>query len=855
MAKTKSIESRPLIIVTLTTTKWNIERRQDTKEFVTVNTQYGSDDKEITHYKIVKVKPETMTTGRFRLLTDRWYASVILSDGSVKRTYECHRDGIKQYVDSMQEAFKVLEKALKQRTISTETNVILEREKETYYNPETKKVTSDYNEAAGWFKGQNPLFISSSQYQKIGMWIEPGKDYVEISFYYNNRIQRSECKKWTKAKVGGFRLYNDGTISHFYKGKVHDQNRTFEEKRMKYRTLDIRFQEQYRLSTLALDLRSPELIGSDGMNTKLCKESLEILKKAGFPQEYWCWGNTRRPFIDTYDLINFATHIQHKNQTTRGASIDEFLADKPFGPECENVLKFNKGVIIRIPGYRELWVDGDGRHYDHKPGQWETNTDKIKMLRAEVYERYRVWVSDNGKTRSCQELIHDGECWSQTRWDNIRWPEGDSYKRYDDQRAATLEEQAAQNKAMIQFKKMASATYPKIYKLLPVLARFASFVKEHPDLEQGCGIRNFLDSLYRAPKLTETLIKLGYGDWFYRKHDDRYDYSNGVQNFTIEHALSRFGINYVSEYKECAGNTMYKNLGVSKEQFAWLAEYENAGRFMQYFRSVDYLIPNSNGEHYANFAAVPVKYLKIVATAVDNIRGRLHGRDYWDAASKIQNLLNQYGYTPLDIEKAINRGLDLQVLCDYLRLRSCCGGAQNFNIRDWDKMPSDPTDLRFCHDRICAFYNLIQAERDRYWREQEEQRMIERQTKYEERYKKLRSLSYVEDDDIRTVVVPKKLIELVIEGQVLHHCVGSFASSVAEGRDTIVFLRDKEKPDVPYATISLLKVGDVWRIDQAHTAHNGPITIEDVEFLKRWAVKNNVDPSTVHINYGMHCHH
>lgn len=854
MAKTKSIESRPLIIVTLTTTKWKVERRKDNKKLVIVDDQTSSEDTNITQHRIIKTKPETTTTGKFKVITGNWDEKVVLPDGSVKHAYECHRKGIKQTYSSLQKAFRALEKALQQKTVKTERDVVIKRSKETYYNPKTKQITSDHTEAAGWFKGHNPLFISSSPYQKIGVWLNPGKDYVEVNYYYNNRIQRQDCEQWTKAKIAGFRLYNDGTVSHFYKGKVHDKERVFETNRVNYRTLDPRFREQYRLSTLALDLRSPELIGSDHYNNKLCKESLEILRKAGFPKEYWCWGNNRRAFTDTYDLINFATHVQHTNQTNRGASIDKFLADKPFGPECDNVLKFNKGVIIRIPGYREVWSDGNGKSYCYRPSYWETDVSKIKLLEAEVYERYRVWISDNGRTRSCQELIHDGDCWNRTRWDKICWPETNLVRLDDRETPNTFEEKRKQQKAINQFKSMAEASYTKIFKLLPVFTRFESFVSEYPDLEGAIEMRNFFDSLYQAPKLTETLIKLGYGHLFYQKSEycyQVYSRNNDITHFSLGNVLARFGIrNY--EYKEIAGNTMYKNLGVSKEQFNWLVQYNQAEEFMRYFKDVHYVIPNTNSEHYGSFAAVPVKYLKIVAEIIEKIK---KDHPMCNVENWIENLLNSYGYSPLDIEKAVKRGLNLQVLIDYLRLRNECRVAPNFNIRDWDKMPEDATDLRFSHDRICAFYNLIQSERERYWREQEEQRMIEHQAKYEERYKKLKSLSYVEDGNTRTVIVPKKLIELVVEGQVLHHCVGSFATSVAEGRDTIVFLRNKEKPDEPYATISLLKDGDTWRIDQAHTAHNGPITEEDVEFLKRWAAKNNVDPSTVCINYGLHCHH
>ena len=188
-------------------------------------------------------------------------------------------------------------------------------------------------------------------------------------------------------------------------------------------------------------------------------------------------------------------------------------------------------------------------------------------------------------------------------------------------------------------------------------------------------------------------------------------------------------------------------------------------------------------------------------------------------------------------------------------MRKQCEQLEGFGISHWDKIPADATDLRFSHDRMLEYYNLMQAEMERYYRAEEEKRLIKCQENYDIRYKKLKKLSYQEDDNTRIIVVPKKLIELVTEGQVLHHCVGSFTTSVSEGRDTIVFLRNKETPNTPYATISLLQRGNKWVIDQAHTAHNGPITDTDVTFLKRWAIKNDVDPDTVQINYGMHCHH
>ena len=842
MARTKHITKRPIVIVNLSTSKWGVAQRSDTKEYVLVNYDKCTEkEDDVTNYKIVNVKDDTKTVGTFYAFSDSSCYNYILPSGKTKRYYEVYRSGENCSYNSLDEAIEALKKAKKNQNISMP---MIMRKKETYFNPQTKEVTSDKSVAKTWFKGKDPLFISTCPYQRIGMWVEPvDKESVEVSLYYIDRIQREGCDTWHKVKEGGFRLYKDGTISHFYKGKYRDTNRIFCTDRVNYRTFDVRFRGQYRLSSLYMDLRSPELIGSDNECRGLSQETLDILQECGFPKDYWCWGNTKRLFEDTYDLVNFATHIQNKNQTKRGSSMEEFLADKPFVLGCETIVPFNKGVIIRVPGFREVWRDAKGRTFEYKPFYYDSE-DKCTLLKAEVYEKYRIWISNNGKTRACQELIHDNTCWSQCRWDCIGWPSPKERLNEDTQHPVI-------RKALKDYKQMSADGFYKLYDVLPILQRFKEFATQHPEMKHGYSIRSLLDAIYRAPRFTETMIKLGYESWFFERAT-RYYNGREEKIFDLDNALCRFGLTDTS-YEEKTGKSLYQNLGISKEQFKWLATYKNAGEFMSHFRNILITIPGKT-ENYASFADVPVKYLQLIARLVDAMTGNDIDRS-WSYYQKVQDLLSRYHLTPLDLQKIIDKQFNFVTYCDYLRLREQCSGAPNFNVADWDKIPADANDLRFSHDRLCAFYNLMQAERERYWREREEQNMIERQQNYDARFKKLKSLAYSEEDNDRVIIVPKKLIELVVEGQILHHCVGSFAQSVSEGRDTIVFLRDKKTPNVPYATISLLKHGDSWVIDQAHTAHNGPITADDVEFLKRWGIKNKVDKNSITTHYGLHCHH
>ncbi|WP_251843116.1 PcfJ domain-containing protein, partial [Enterococcus faecalis] len=71
----------------------------------------------------------------------------------------------------------------------------------------------------------------------------------------------------------------------------------------------------------------------------------------------------------------------------------------------------------------------------------------------------------------------------------------------------------------------------------------------------------------------------------------------------------------------------------------------------------------------------------------------------------------------------------------------------------------------------------------------------------QERKKQLKALE-TEIDDL-LFLAPHSLQEIVEEGQVLHHCVGSqhYLEQHTKGKTTIVFIRRKEEPDKPYFTL------------------------------------------------------
>ena len=74
--------------------------------------------------------------------------------------------------------------------------------------------------------------------------------------------------------------------------------------------------------------------------------------------------------------------------------------------------------------------------------------------------------------------------------------------------------------------------------------------------------------------------------------------------------------------------------------------------------------------------------------------------------------------------------------------------------------------------------------------------------------------------------------ELIVEGKVLHHCVGTYADRHAKGKCTIILIRRLEEPEVPFYTMEL--VGLEKRITQVRGNHNCGMTQEVEAFVESY---------------------
>ena len=151
----------------------------------------------------------------------------------------------------------------------------------------------------------------------------------------------------------------------------------------------------------------------------------------------------------------------------------------------------------------------------------------------------------------------------------------------------------------------------------------------------------------------------------------------------------------------------------------------------------------------------------------------------------------------------------LSEYCDYLRL----GKAMGYDMKN--SFVLFPRDIHNAHDTVARLY---EANKD----------VIIEQA-INAAYPALTKL-YGYNRGGYTIVVPKTAKEIVEEGHVLRHCVGTYADSVAKNNFEILFLRRTDNITEPFVT---LRVQD-GRLIENRGFRNGETPPEAQAFLKRW---------------------
>ncbi len=128
---------------------------------------------------------------------------------------------------------------------------------------------------------------------------------------------------------------------------------------------------------------------------------------------------------------------------------------------------------------------------------------------------------------------------------------------------------------------------------------------------------------------------------------------------------------------------------------------------------------------------------------------------------------------------------------DYLSMRTNLGYDLNNTVYQ------QPRNLETAHTKMVIETN--KEEQDKHLKE-----VAEKYPMIRSAYRKLRNKYFYEDDNY--IIRPARSAEeIVMEGRLLHHCVGgaTYLRRHNTGQSYILMLRFKEEPDIPYITVEI----------------------------------------------------
>lgn len=169
---------------------------------------------------------------------------------------------------------------------------------------------------------------------------------------------------------------------------------------------------------------------------------------------------------------------------------------------------------------------------------------------------------------------------------------------------------------------------------------------------------------------------------------------------------------------------------------------------------------------------------------------------------------------------------------DYLDM------LKTLNKKTDDEMMYRPRELKRRHDEcveeIRRQQMLAEMKRDARQRAAEAKRMRDKFPGAEDILKEIKD-KYEYQNEKYIIKVPQKLIEIVTEGQALHHCAGStdrYFDRIMQRETYICFLRKVDDPKTPYYTIEVEPSGTIRQ-------HRGYLdeepNIEEIKpFLREW---------------------
>lgn len=158
---------------------------------------------------------------------------------------------------------------------------------------------------------------------------------------------------------------------------------------------------------------------------------------------------------------------------------------------------------------------------------------------------------------------------------------------------------------------------------------------------------------------------------------------------------------------------------------------------------------------------------------------------------------------------------------DYINM------ADNLKMNTQTEQIQRPKDLKAAHDEVIVLKNKDGAEK-------QAKNLEKKWPKVNEQVKKLQKFEFAADG--YRIVAPKSVIDIVLEGIVLRHCVHTcdyYFDRIQRDETYLFFLRKGSSPDMPWYTLEVEPSGNIRQ--KRTTGDNQNKDFEEaIPFLKKW---------------------
>lgn len=177
------------------------------------------------------------------------------------------------------------------------------------------------------------------------------------------------------------------------------------------------------------------------------------------------------------------------------------------------------------------------------------------------------------------------------------------------------------------------------------------------------------------------------------------------------------------------------------------------------------------------------------------------------------------------LQKSIEKSKEVRDA--YIMHRDYLKSAETLEYDLTNEVVLLPKKLKKAHD---IAYKTVQAKQEEIREMKRKKEEEEADSMFANLFKK-RNRQYVYSDENFCIIQPERVQDIINEGKAQEHCVGGYALRHAQGKLTILFLRNVNTPEVSYQTLEM--DGTTMRQIQGYK-NKTPLSKKADEFLQKW---------------------